>query len=69
MAEHWNLLHDFVLLNLVRLSLMPERKAARIFRVPAFLNNRLPEPYETAALGYEASWAGVFTDPGKEGRQ
>jgi hypothetical protein len=48
---------------------MPERKAARIFRVPAFLNNRLPEPYETAALGYEASWAGVFTDPGKEGRQ
>ncbi len=68
MAMHWNHLHDFVLLSLIRFFPMPERMRSRIW-LPAFLNTRLPEPYETTALGYEASWAGVFPDPSKEGRQ
>jgi hypothetical protein len=69
MAMRRNLLHVFVLLNLVRRSPMPGGTTNRIFKVPAFLNIRWSEPYETTALGYEASWAGVFPDLGKESRQ
>jgi hypothetical protein len=71
MAMHWNHLHDFILLNLVRFSPTPGSTRSRIW-LPAFLNTlnaRWPEPYETTALGYEASWAGVFPDRSKEVRQ
>jgi hypothetical protein len=69
MTMRWNLLYDFVLLNLARRSPLPGGTTSRIFTVHAFLNMRWPEPYETTTLGYEASWAGVFPDAGKKIRQ
>jgi hypothetical protein len=65
MAIHWNHMLDFAHLNLARFSLLPAWMRNRSCTVPA-LKTRWPESYEKTALGYEASWAGVFQDLGKK---
>ena len=65
MGMQRSLVYDFILLNFAMRSLTGA-KPGRLFRSGP-LTDQWPKPYKTAALGYEASWAGVFPDPNREG--